>query len=212
MLSANRIMRVSIALRKVVVVIAGLILAVACRQQEVDYRAADVRLAQAVRSQLDASADTKGAASRVVIEAKDGTVTLTGSVDTPRDKALVEQTVAGTNGVKSVVNQVTVNMPVLPVPDEPFEEQAVRREAASNGERIGPSSEDARIYHAIRRQLVKNETTPKRAIFVDVEDGDVTLRGTIFTGAARDDAVAFAKKVEGVKAVRDLLVINTELP
>ena len=192
--------------------IALLVLAVACRQQEVDYRAADVRLAQAVRAQLDASPDTKGAASRVVIEAKDGMVTLTGTVDTPRDKALLEQTVGRINGVKSVVNQVTVNMPVLPVPDEPFEEQAVRREAASNGERIGRSSEDARIYHAIRRQLVRHEPTPKRAIFVDVEDGDVTLRGTIFTGAARDDAVASAKKVEGVKAVRDLLVINTQLP
>jgi osmotically-inducible protein OsmY len=212
MLSANRIMRVSIALRKVVVVIAALVLAVACRQQEVDYRAADVRLAQAVQAQLDASVDTKGAASRVVIEAKDGTVTLTGSVDTPQDKALLEQTVGRTNGVKSVVNQVTVNMPVLPVPDEPFEEQAVRKEADSNGERIGRSSEDARIYQAIRRQLVRHETTPKRAIFVDVEDGDVTLRGTIFTGAARDDAVTSAKKVQGVKALRDLLVINTQLP
>lgn len=184
----------------------------ACRQQEVDYRSADVRLAQTVRAQLDANADTKGAASRVVIEAKDETVTLTGTVDTIRDKATVEQVVAQTNGVRNVVNQVTVNVPVLPVPDEPFEEQAVRAQAASNGERIGPSTEDARIYHAIRRQLVKHEATPKRSIFVDVERGDVTLRGTIFTGAARDEAVAAAKKVEGVKAVRDLLVINTQLP
>lgn len=212
MFSANRTVRVSIAPRKLVVVIAGLILAVACRQQEVDYGAADVRLAQAVRTHLDATADTKGAASRVVIEAKDGTVTLTGSVDTPQDKALLEQTVGRINGVKGVVNQVAVNMAVLPIPDEPFEEQAVRREADSNGERIGRSSDDARIYHAIRRQVVRHETTPKRAIFVDVEDGDVTLRGTIFTGAARDDAVASAKKVPGVKAVRDLLIINTQLP
>lgn len=111
-----------------------------------------------------------------------------------------------------MINQVTVNVPVLPVPDEPFEERAVRAEAASNGERIGPSSEDARIYHAVRRQLVKHEVTPKPAIFVDVEDGDVPLRGTIFTTAARDEAVASARKVEGVNAVRDLLVVNTELP
>jgi osmotically-inducible protein OsmY len=184
----------------------------ACRQQEIDYSAADVRLAQAVREQLDAKADTKGAAVRVVIEAKNGTVTLTGSVDTHQDKAMLEQAVARTNGVKSVVNQITVSGPVLPVPDEPFEEQAVRAEAAANGERIGSSSEDARIYHAVRRQLLRHEATPKRSIFVDVENRDVTLRGTIFTGAARDEAVAAAKKVQGVKAVRDLLVINTELP
>ena len=40
----------------------------------------------------------------------------------------------------------------------------------------------------------------------------MTLRGTIFTGAARDDAVASAKKVEGVKALGDFLIINTQLP
>lgn len=205
-------MRTPIRLRELVVVIAVLLPAVSCQKQEVDYSAADVRLAQAVRAQLDASPDTKGAASRVVIQAKDGTVTLTGTVDTLRDKATVEQAVARTNGVRKVANQVTVNVPVLPFPDEPFEEQAVRAHAASRGERLGTASEDARIYHTIRRQLVKHETTPKPAIFVDVEDGDVTLRGTIFTGAARDEAVASAKKVEGVKAVRDLLVINTELP
>ena len=186
----------------------GLSTVIASGRFQVDHSAADVRLAQSVQAQLDASPDTKGAASRVVIEAKDGTVTLTGTVDTIRDKATVEQVVAHTNGVKNVVNQVTVNVPVLPVPDEPFEERAVRAEAASNGERIGPSSEDARIYHAVRRQLVKHEATPKRAIFVDVEDGDVTLRGMIFTTTARDEAVASARKVEGVNAVRDLLVVN----
>ncbi len=188
--------------------VALILVAVACRKQEIDHSVDDVRLAQAVRAQLDVSPDTRGAASRVVIEAKDGTVTLTGAVDTIRDKATVEQVVAHTNGVKNVVNHVTVNAPVLPVPDEPFEERAVRAEAASNGERIGPSSEDARIYHAVRRQLVKHEATPKRAIFVDVVDGDVTLRGTIFTTSARDEAVASARKVEGVNAVRDLLVVN----
>ena len=202
--------RVPLDLRRVVVLLVALVLAaVACGQQEVDYRAADVRLAQAVRTQLDASADTKGASSRVEIEAKDGTVTLTGTVDTVRDKATVEQVVARVDGVKNVVNQVNVNMAVLPVPDEPFEERAVRAEAASHGERIGPSSEDARIYHAIRRQLVKHESTPKRAIFVDVQDGDVTLRGTIFTVAARDEAIAASRNVEGVRAVYDRLVINS---
>jgi osmotically-inducible protein OsmY len=196
----------------VVLLVALVLCAVACSQQKVDYRAADVRLAQAVRTQLDASADTKGAASRVVIDAKDGTVTLTGTVDTVRDKATVEQTVARVDGVKNVVNQIDVNVAVLPVPDEPFEERAVRAEAASQGERIGPSSEDARIYHTIRRHLVKHESTPKRAIFVDVEDGDVTLRGMIFTVAARDEAIAASRNVEGVGAVHDRLEINTQLP
>ena len=205
-------MKIQLPVMRVVFVIGVLLFAVACGRNEVDYHEADVRLAQSVRTQLDANPETKGAATWVVIEAKDGTVTLSGTTDTPRAKEIVEQVAARTNGVKTVVNQVRVNVPVLPVPDEPFEEQAVRAQAASEGERIGPSSEDARIYHSIRRQLVKDESTPKRSIFIDVEEGDVTLRGTIFTDAARNEAVEFARKVVGVKAVSDRLVVNTPLP
>jgi osmotically-inducible protein OsmY len=187
------------------------LLIVACGPQA-DYSSRDFRLAQAVRDRFAASPDTKGATSRIRVEAKDGVVTLSGTVDTTADKTLAGQVAGNTIGVKSLVDQVTVNVPVLPVPDEPFEEQKVRAEAASNGESIGASSEDARIYHAVRRQLVKNESTPKRSIFVDVENGDVTLRGKIFTTVARDEAVAAALKVNGVKAVRDRLVINSLIP
>lgn len=202
-------MKRSLQLTTAVVVLS--LFTAACGQQA-DYSSQDFRLAQSVRDRFASSADTKGATSRIRVEAKDGTVTLTGTVDTTADKSLAEQVASGTSGVKSVVNQVTVNIPVLPVPDEPFEERKVRAEAASNGESVGESSTDALIYHAVRRQLVKHESTSKRAIFVDVEDGDVTLRGMIFNAAARDEAVAAALKVEGVKAVRDRLLFNTPIP
>lgn len=205
-------MDAQLSVTRFVVLLIALLFAGACSQQEVDYQEADVRLAQNVRAQLDANPETKGAASWVVIEAKDGTVTLSGTSDTPREREIVEQVAARTNGVKNVVNQVKVSAAVLPVPDEPFEEQAVRAQAASDGEQVGPSSEDARIYHAIRRELVKQESTPKRSIFLDVQEGDVTLRGTVFTDAARADAVASARKVDGVKAVSDRLVVNTPPP
>lgn len=194
-----------------IVAIALAFLTTACGQQA-DYSSRDFRLAQAVQDRFAASPDTKGATSRIRVEAKDGTVTLSGTVDTTADKSLAEQVAGNTTGVKSVVNQVTVNVPVLPVPAEPFEEQQVRAEAASNGESIGASSGDARIYHAVRRQLVKHESTPKRSILVDVENGDVTLRGKIFTSVARDEALAAALKIAGVKAVRDRLIINTPIP
>jgi hypothetical protein len=54
-----------------VLIVALTLITTGCSRQEIDYRAADVQLAQTVRTQLDASADTKGAASRVVVEAKD---------------------------------------------------------------------------------------------------------------------------------------------
>jgi len=41
------------------------------------------------------------------------------------------------------------------------------------------------------------------AIFVDVDDGNVTLRGLVFS--LGDEAQGAAESTEGVKAVRDLL-------
>lgn len=196
--------------RRIAVVVIAVVVSACERENAGDV--SDVALAQAVRDQFAANPDTKGATARVRVEATDGVVTLSGTVDTTADQALVEQLARRTSGVKTVVNQITVSAPVLPVPDEPFEEQKVRAEALSNGERIGASSEDALIYHAVRRRIVKHESTPKRAIFIDVEGGDVTLRGMIRTTVARDEAIAAARNVEGVRAVRDRLVINTPMP
>ncbi len=184
----------------------------ACSQQTDGNAGNDASLAQAVRDQFAADQNVRGAMSRVKVEAKDGTILLSGTVDTAEDKALAERLSRKASGVNTVANQVTVSAPVLPVPDQQIEEQKVRSEAGTNGERVGPSSEDARIYHAIRRQIVRYESTPKRAIFVDVEDGNVTLRGMIGTTVARDEAVAAARKVEGTRAVQDKLLVNTPGP
>lgn len=185
----------------------------ACRQQvQVDRSSKDVGLAQTVREQLEANPDKRGATSRVRVEAKDGTVTLSGTTDTAADKSLAERLARQTSGVTGIVNEIVVSGAVVAGPGEPFDERAVRELAGANGEVIGPSSEDARIYSALRGKIVAYEATPKKSIFIDVENGDVTLRGMVFTTAARDGAVRAALKIEGVKAVRDQLKINSLLP
>lgn len=196
----------------VMLIAVSIMMLVACRQQTDDGMDNNASVAQAVREQFAADQNTRGAMSRVKVEAKDGTVSLSGTVDTEEDRALAERLARNANRVNGVVNQVSVSAPILPAPDERYEEKKVRAEAGTNGERVGPSSEDARIYHAIRRQIVKYESTPKRAIFVDVENGDVTLRGMITTTVARDEAVAAARKVEGARAVQDRLLVNTPGP
>ncbi len=196
-----------------IAVIATTAVMAACQQQvQVDRSAKDVRLAQTVRDQLEANPDKRGATSRVRVKAKDGTVTLSGTTDTAADKSLAEQLARQTSGVTGVVNEIVVSGAVVATPGEPFDEQAVRELAGANGEVIGPSSQDARIYSALRSKIVAYEATPKKSIFVDVENGDVTLRGMVFSTAARDESVQAALKIEGVKAVRDLLKINSILP
>lgn len=194
----------------------ALLLTASCGRRE--QGAGDGALVQAVREAFGRSPDLRGATARVQVQARDGVVTLSGTADTEKDKELAGTFARQTPGVKGVENQIAVTGPIAtnaPAGGQgtgSFDEGAVRREANASGERLGEGSEDARIYHEVRRRIVVERATPERAIFIDVENGDVTLRGMISTVRARDEAVAAAKGVGGVKTVRDLLVINTPAP
>ena len=198
--------------------IAGLALVLSCiacqRTQEV-HTVNDADLVNGVRATFAADHDTQGATSQVQIHAKDGVITLSGTVDTAADKTLAEQAARRTSGVVNVVNEIIVSESQAGGPDAPFDERAAREEALKSGERIGASSDDARIYDVVRRKLVAHEGTSKKEIFVDVVEGAVTLRGRfVGTPDARDEAVAAALTVPGVKAVNDKLIVraNTSRP
>lgn len=191
--------------------------AVACQGSDRDSDGA--ALAQSVRQRFDDSPELKGATARVQVRAEGdgGRIVLSGTTDTERDRQLAETFARGVEGVHEVDNRITVaaGPSTADVPSRysaTFSEEAVRKEAAESGERLGRSSEDARIYYEIRRRIIEDRTAPKRAVFVDVSDGDVTLRGMVSTVQARDAAVAAAKEVEGTRAVKDLLKINTPVP
>ena len=182
----------------------------ACQRQSEIHTVDDASLVNAIRNNFAANHDSKGATAQVEIHAKDGVVTLSGKVDTASDKALAEDIARRTTGVTSVVNQIVVAEPSsAAAPQAPFDEQTVRDEALKSGEKIGPEVEDARIYDAVRRQIVAHAGTSKREIFVDVVNRNVTLRGRfVGTGAARDEAIAAARAVKGVNAVNNRLVVS----
>ena len=182
----------------------------ACQRQPEVHSVDDATLVNAVRNSFPANHDIKGATAQVEVHAKDGVVTLSGKVDTASDKTLAEDIARRTAGVTSVVNQIVVAEPASASASQaPFDEQAVRDEALKSGEKIGPGSENARIYDEVRRQIVAHEGTSKREIFVDVVDRNVTLRGRfVGTSAARDEAIAAARAVKGVNAVNNQLVVS----
>ncbi len=200
-------------MRLVVVIIALLLLTTGCQRRQAANGPDAAALEIAVHDAFTANPDAKGATSGVQVSAKNGTITLSGTADTAADKARAEEIARRTAGVIDVVNQIVVNEPT-PVAnaEAPFDEKAVRAEAARSGEELGPSSTDAQIYKAVRRKLVADPATPKMEIFVDVVNGNVTLRGMVFTSKARKEAVTLARKVPGVNAVNDNLLVNTTIP
>lgn len=119
------------------------------------------------------------------VASKDGVVTLTGSVTEEPHKKLAAETVESLPGVKSVDNQLVWK-----------------------GEKIAGSS-DALVRERVKLAMLyqRNLSTAKPEIHV--QDGVVTVRGEAASKAQIDLATEYIKDVDGVKEVKnDMVVAN----
>jgi hyperosmotically inducible periplasmic protein len=119
----------------------------------------------------------------IKIQSKDGAVTLTGTVSEESHKSLARETVAGVPGVKSVDNKLAVKG------DSP---------AANSDAWIMMKVKTALLFH----RSVSAGTT------VDVKGGIVTLRGEASSEAQKDLTTEYAKDVDGVKDVKNEMVVK----
>ena len=83
-----------------------------------------------------------------------------------------------------------------------------RERASKSSESIGNSLDDAWIHTKIRSKLLGEGEFPGGSLNVDVKNNVVTLRGTVATKADRTKAEQIARTTEGVKSVRNQLVIK----
>ena len=83
-----------------------------------------------------------------------------------------------------------------------------RERAAKSSESIGSSLDDAWIHTKIRSQLFGEGEFPGGSLNVDVNNNVVTLRGTVATKADGTKAEQIATDTDGVKSVRNQLVIS----
>ncbi|HVT82555.1 MAG TPA: BON domain-containing protein [Phycisphaerae bacterium] len=118
----------------------------------------------------------------VDVKARDGVVTLTGSVPDADQKRLAEDTVRNLPGVTSVDNQIQV--------------------AAT-----APERSDAWIATKVKTQLLLKGNVSAVNTKVDVKDGVVTLTGNADSMAQKELTTAYVKDVEGVKDVKNQLTV-----
>ena len=123
-------------------------------------------------------------AKGIGVSAKDGVVTLTGHVDSFPQKREAEKVAGLVSGVKAVACELEV---ALPPPDEPTEEEIAR--AASNA-------------------IAWNTLLPKGNIQVWVDNGRVTLEGTLDSQQQRKSAEQCVRHLAGVKDVNNHIVIK----
>jgi osmotically-inducible protein OsmY len=134
----------------------------------------DGEIAEDVRQAL--ASDPAAESYEIEAAVEDGRVALTGVVESWQEKQLAADIVAGVRGVVAVDNEVRIEYP---------EERS-----------------DEEIAEDVRARLDNDVRVDAELIEVEVDDGEVTLKGTVGSAAERTRAFADAW-VTGVDAVDD---------
>ena len=175
------------------IVIAAL-LTVACSQS-------DPGITTAVKAKM--AADDTVKSYRIDVDTKDRVVTLSGAVDTPQSRARAIELARGTEGVRDVVDRLTITPGATPTTgvDDPLQQKA--REGAEKAKDATPDLSDAGITAKVKSKFLGDTNVPGLKIDVDTKDGVVTLTGTVPTADEKRRAMDLAKATDGVKSVVD---------
>jgi osmotically-inducible protein OsmY len=139
----------------------------------------DEDLAKAVRNAL--KWDVLVPDDRITSTVSSGTVTLQGSVDTWNQRADAEQAVHRLTGVRSVVNQVAV---------------------------AGKLVEAGKIKQLIEGALERQAEREAKLIVVSVQDGVVTLTGSVRSSGERNAIERAAGFAPGIRRVDNRTTVN----
>lgn len=143
-------------------------------------RRSDTEIAEAVRDALawDMFVPSRQIQSTV---ADDGDVTLTGTVDTLRQREDAERVVRNLTGVRLVTNEITI---------------------------APPKVADAELRRSIKQALVRHVAREADRIMVEIRGDTVALTGTVGSWTERTAVIGAAKGTPGVRRVRDRLRIE----
>jgi hyperosmotically inducible protein len=194
---------------------AAAVVAMACGQS-------DPGITTAVKAKF--AADDTVKAYQIDVDTADKVVTLSGSVESAAAKDQAVMLARQTDGVRDVVDQITVTPPAAATSGDLREEarevgQEVREETREAAEATRDATRDARdragdaadrtqavvtdaaITSAVKTKLLADTAVSGLKIDVDTSAGVVTLSGTANTRAESDRAAALARETNGVTRV-----------
>ena len=184
-------------LRRLAVLLAtaSVSVAMACSQS-------DPGITTAVKSQL--AADDTVKAYQIDVDTSDRVVTLTGTVATSTEREQAVMLARQTDGVRDVVDQLTVS----PTAATTGAGDDLEREARETGQAADELIEDAAVTTAVKTKFLADAAVKGLQIDVDTRDGIVTLNGTVSSKAEADRAVSVANGTDGVKSVVNNLSVG----
>ena len=148
-----------------------------------DTRNTDSGITSVIQASLEANDKVK--ARQVDVETREGTVYLTGVVDTEVARIEAGRIAWRTEGVRGVVNDLTV------------------------GERtVGSWVDDVMISSKVKAKLIANSEIKAGDIDVSSSQGVVTLIGRVSSEAIKNEAERIARGTAGVKDVHNELLVG----
>jgi hyperosmotically inducible protein len=150
-----------------------------------------------IHSQFAMADELEG--SNIDVDITHGAVTLNGTVASAAGKTKAETIARGTDGVKSVTNNLTIG-----AAEKAIDPQKVR-EAGRN---VGRMVTDGYVKSAIFAKFLMEKSLEDSDINIDVKNGVVTLKGTVPTETGRAKAEEVARHTAGVKSVNNTLRIG----
>jgi osmotically-inducible protein OsmY len=122
--------------------------------------------------------------AEIAVAAKDGVVTLAGAVKSYAQKYAAERAAERVIGVKAIAEEIEVK------PSRSF------------------SRSDTEIAHAVTTALLWDVEVPDDTVKATVEDGRITLTGSVEWKFQKDAAEHAVRNLSGVKGVRNLLQVK----
>jgi hyperosmotically inducible periplasmic protein len=179
------------------------------REPEAAPRMSNDELDRAVTAKINSDATLAAYNLDVDADADKNAVTLSGNVPTEslRMRAVDAAKTAHTNLI--ITDKIDVKPGDIERKDynEDMAREARERAKQSN-ESVGDSLDDAWIHTKIRTKLTGEGELPGGSVNVDVNNNVVTLRGSVETQAEKAKAGQIAKDTDGVKSVRNQLVVK----
>jgi hyperosmotically inducible protein len=176
----------------ILAVLAFAVLSTACSQQ------ADIGITTKVKSLLESDRAISNAA-QIQVTTEKKVVTLAGPVDSPATKAHAVTIAKGVEGVKKVVDNLTV---------APAPVAAAQPAAAEAAPGTATATTDTAITQAVKEKLLLQPETSSGTISVDTHDGVVTLTGTVKSAQEKEQVIQTARNIQGVQRVEDKLSIS----
>jgi osmotically-inducible protein OsmY len=173
----------------------------------------DSAIKSRIETRLKASAALKN--DDINVATDNGVVTLTGTVDSPADKARAAR-LAKVTGVTRVENKLEVKSDTAATTGK--NDKGVMDKTVDATKKAGEKTKDAAvatgeaitdtwILTKVKADFVGEDALKGSDINVDVKNHVVTLKGTVASAAGRTRAVEIAKTTKGVTRVIDNLTI-----